>query len=562
MYLPVKGSVSLIRIMKSQNTFRPAILHPALLITLFTISLVLIGLVEYACRTLPNNNDPIFGPKQRRGPTDIQHVYTTTQDYNIFKTITVLETRMADKHRQIDTQPVVRAPESDVSLAPDLPMTDSEDAIPQTSTLTSCDSCPVFTVDRSAYLRIETPTATETPVQTSAPPDGAYLRIDPSTATTSPVPDFTAASSAYLRIETSIATTIPVQTSAPPDSAYLKIDLSTATSMPNSTSPAPNSYLRKQNGHIRSTWEYFQGAYLPTLLSVMFTVPWVILSRETASMEPFYCLASSSGAAAERALTISMISPISPLLAIGSGQWTRLLTVLLAFLSALITPLAPETIGIQTIGKCDHTTMGCTGRIRVFLPGARIIQGLLAVMASFTIIVLVLQRHKKWVSSSDPRSIAALAAALWGTELRSNLKTLSTATHKNQMEQLLEGSRYKFVSETRNDGSTRVCLVSIQKGFQNSTRKNQQSLYPALQNESHIVPVDAKRRFSSIAFLLLLIGLSAVILTYHYTSGDTGFENFMSGQGFGVQFLLTGVGVIISFYWRFVFQGKLILPPA
>jgi hypothetical protein len=64
-------------------------------------------------------------------------------------------------------------------------------------------------------------------------------------------------------------------------------------------------------------------------------------------------------------------------------------------MSALITPLAPETIGIQTIGKCDHTTAGCTGRIRVFVPGARIIQGLLAVMASFTIIVLVLQRHKR-----------------------------------------------------------------------------------------------------------------------------------------------------------------------
>ena len=130
------------------------------------------------------------------------------------------------------------------------------------------------------------------------------------------------------------------------------------------------------------------------------------------------------------------------------------------------------------------------------------------------------------------------------------------------MKRLLEGFTYKFVSGTQNDGSTRVCLVGIQTGPQNSTRQDQKSQYPAPHNESHIVPVHARRRFSSIAFLLLLIGLTAVILTYHYTSGDTGFENFMSGQGFGVQFLLTGVGVIISFYWRFVFQGKLILPPA
>jgi hypothetical protein len=203
-------------------------------------------------------------------------------------------------------------------------MTDSEDAIPQTSTLTSCDSCPVFTADRSAYLRIETPTATETAVETSAPPDGAYLRIETSTVTTIPVETSAPPDSAYLRIETTTATTISPPNFTAASSAYLRIDPSTATTMPNSTSPAPNSYLRKQNGHIRSTWEYFQGAYLPTLLSVMFNVPWVILSRETASMEPFYCLASSGGAAAERALTISMISPISPLLAMGSGQWTRL----------------------------------------------------------------------------------------------------------------------------------------------------------------------------------------------------------------------------------------------
>ncbi|RYO45212.1 hypothetical protein AA0113_g10533 [Alternaria arborescens] len=524
--------------MKSQNTFRPAILHPASLITLFTISLVLIGLVEYACRTLPSVDDPIFAPKQRRGSTDIQHIYTTTQDYNIFKTITVVETRLANQHRQIDSQPVVPALESNLSLSPNLPVTDYESDIHETSTFTPCDSCPEFTAASSAYLRIETSTATTTPVPTfPTPADSAYLRIE--TATTIPVPISTAASSAYLRIETS-----------------------TATTNTNATSPAPNSYLRKQNGHIGSTWDYIQGAYLPTLLSVIFTVPWVILSRVTASMEPFYCLASPSGAAAERALTVSMISPISPLLAIESGQWTRPLTVLLAVLSALITPLAPETIGIQTIGKCDHTTLGCTGRIRVFVPGARIIQALLAVMASSTIIVLILQRHKKWVSSSDPRSIAALAATLWGTGIRSNSKTLSAATHKNHMKQLLEGFRYKFVSETQNDGSTRVCLVSIQTGPQNSTRQDQKSQYPALHNESHIVPVIARRRFSSIAFLFLLIGLTAVILTYHYTSGDTGFENFMSGQGFGVQFLLTGVGVIISFYWRFVFQGKLILSPA
>lgn len=57
-------------------------------------------------------------------------------------------------------------------------------------------------------------------------------------------------------------------------------------------------------------------------------------------------------------------------------------------------------------------------------------------------------------------------------------------------------------------------------------------------------------------FALFMSGLLVVILYYNNTGGDTPFNLFMSQRGFGVRFLFTSVGVIISFFWGSFFDGK------
>ncbi len=59
-----------------------------------------------------------------------------------------------------------------------------------------------------------------------------------------------------------------------------------------------------------------------------------------------------------------------------------------------------------------------------------------------------------------------------------------------------------------------------------------------------------------ILFMLLLCGLLAVILYYNNTGGDTPFEDFMDRQSFGVRFLFTALGVLISFFWSALFTGE------
>ncbi|KAI0598657.1 hypothetical protein F4775DRAFT_553791 [Biscogniauxia sp. FL1348] len=61
--------------------------------------------------------------------------------------------------------------------------------------------------------------------------------------------------------------------------------------------------------------------------------------------------------------------------------------------------------------------------------------------------------------------------------------------------------------------------------------------------------------------LFVLCGLLALILYYNNTGGDTPFERFMDSESFGVRFLFTGVGVVISFFWSLFFDSIAILSP-
>ncbi|KAK0728846.1 hypothetical protein B0T26DRAFT_768858 [Lasiosphaeria miniovina] len=57
-------------------------------------------------------------------------------------------------------------------------------------------------------------------------------------------------------------------------------------------------------------------------------------------------------------------------------------------------------------------------------------------------------------------------------------------------------------------------------------------------------------------FLLILAALLGVILRYDTvvaTVEDSAFEAFMDSQNFGVRFVFTGVGVIITFFWDYLF---------
>lgn len=361
------------------------------------------------------------------------------------------------------------------------------------------------------------------PHGTSAPKSGAFFHNQPTGVSSSP-------SHTVLSITTSSQTSTPTPTSAPPPSAFVQ----------------------------SSTGSYFVGAYLPTILAVFFSIPWIILNQTVNSMEPFYRLSANSSVLAESALTINFVSFSSVFHALKKRHWTVLISTLLMLSSISIIPIASETVSIKTLGECDHTTKGCRGVIRVLVPGARVIQAILAIMSISSITLIVLMWRRRIKVLSDPRSIAGLASIFLDPAMRRDFKEVGATASKTTLMAALSGNTYKLSTMTRYDGVNFVSIVKTRGQQITPVQGFSKHDYSNLDWNQSLQHSPRYRLPASILFLLLLV-LEALIIAYRYTGGDTPFENFMSGQGFGVRFLFTCIGITISLYWGRVFQSMPLL---
>jgi len=105
-----------------------------------------------------------------------------------------------------------------------------------------------------------------------------------------------------------------------------------------------------------SPGDYVVGAFVPTILAVLFSIPWHILGSAIKEMEPFYQLQRSNGALAADSLCLryrSSINVVSTLSAIRNGHfivwWSGLLSLVVLFLA----PLASEAVFIGFVARDD-----------------------------------------------------------------------------------------------------------------------------------------------------------------------------------------------------------------
>ena len=301
---------------------------------------------------------------------------------------------------------------------------------------------------------------------------------------------------------------------------------------------------------------YFLGAYLPVIIATLFALPWTLIGETTKSLEPFYQMAKSRGSPAERSLAANFSDLLAPLWASFRTQWAVVISSILAWLAFLIVPLAPEAVSVRVIGDCNG---GCNGKIGIFLPAARAIEGALAVMVIFEIILILYLWRKKTGVSADPRCIAGLATVFSDPDVQREFSEIYGAEDQSRLYHVLEGRSYKFEASTDVDGYTKkVAIIGAVSGSsyipQSSEEKHEYTTVSAIDLDQRLNMRHA-HRVSSVVFAILIAGLLAVILTYRYTGGDTGFEHFMSGQGFGVRFIFTLSAVIVGWFWARLFRG-------
>lgn len=347
---------------------------------------------------------------------------------------------------------------------------------------------------------------------------------------------------------------------APPPQYWLAVGTVTLQPRPTPTpNPSPDS---KPLIYVFSQGQYFVGAFLPTLIAVLFSLPWHIIDAKVRSLEPFHQLSKDRGARANTSLCMDYISPVAPIVpmkALLAGHWAPLMTSLLSITTILIIPLAPEFFSIRMQGSCDFQTAGCVPSLSIFPAAGRAIEALLCLIAALHILLIIhLHRYSTGVFA-EPSSIAGIATLFNNAEVVEDFRSLPSTTSKASMFKSLRKRKYKLDFHADRDGSQRYGIVPLAPSIRitvdakGTAHAIHRKPVPNVSEEAMAFAHPHWR--GALGLMLLLSGLVVIIIYYKLTDSSTSFERFMDSQGFGVRFLFTLIGVGVKLYWELIFKS-------
>jgi hypothetical protein len=290
---------------------------------------------------------------------------------------------------------------------------------------------------------------------------------------------------------------------------------------------------------------------LPSLLAVLFAMPWKIIHMNVSSLEAYNQMAKSGG------------SSLSGSILGGYRQYTfnwkplPVLTAGLVYLSAMVIPLASETWRVGLVGSCRKgENDGCWPVIEVLPQVARLLEVLLLLLAILTAILVF--RLQSWSTGlfADPRSILGVASAVRSRGLVQmiNITAQTNSTGKQVAKEI--GDTNVFIGYSSNYAG------QVDHGIHSANPSNPPATFDPTVPISATTSSAASKPMPVVWMLLFLtlslsviLALWAVIISYWFSTSDTPFERFMSGQEFGPRFLLACFGVLINFLWVKVFNG-------
>lgn len=317
-----------------------------------------------------------------------------------------------------------------------------------------------------------------------------------------------------------------------------------------------------------STRKYFVGSYLPTVLAILLRIAVGMVYSSTKMMEPFYCLAEPAGTLAKDFMNINYLSTndsYDPFLAMFSGHWLMLMVSILYTAVGLLTPFAAELLSFT---KFCNSLGDCGPEMRVNPAIGRILQSLLV----FSVFMLIgfwwMQRRHKSGIYSDPSSIATMASLLHHPKVIDAFRRIDPNATKKGMEAHLSHHRYRLGSYLHVDGTERYGFI-IAEGGSDEYGGGHGPAYAAvttLEEAPAVAHLDRKRRLNrlrlvrDVIFSAIICGTLIIIVYYFKVGGDSGFEKFMTGEGFGPRFMFTIIGILIHSQWKRIERGKLAAP--
>jgi hypothetical protein len=304
--------------------------------------------------------------------------------------------------------------------------------------------------------------------------------------------------------------------------------------------------------------KYFLGKFLPPMLAVMLSIPARVIDYNAQLFQPFYAMNQDYGARGPESMNLhfgglgSIIEPFNVLL---EGHPVPFITMVIAWVSALLAPIAVEAIGFKMHGQCKINAFeGCAPALGVSPLSSRILLALLGLIILLLCALLFSLRDFHTGLYSNPWSVAGIASLAANRDIRPRQDS------ERKIEKEMSEKRYGFGFFENHAGKAEYGIVLYDDAGEN-LQHDQLSSEPG--SVDTVVSTGRRNPFVllglawRLAFLLFLLGLMVFLLYYHLTlDKSSSFKNFMNSQTFGVRFLFATFGVIISFSWTAFFISE------
>lgn len=327
--------------------------------------------------------------------------------------------------------------------------------------------------------------------------------------------------------------------------------------------------------------QYILVAFTPLIVAVLFTIPWRIVDTTIREMEPFYQLQKEGGALAEHSLCLDYSTSLlitTPFKSVFRGHFMVFWSSLISIAVLTLAPLSSEAYFVSLSGQCGPNLPPCRATWGVYVLLARMIEGILAFIAVLVALLILFGFRRKSGVYSEPLSIAGLASLFHNSPLLRGFREIDSRVSNKQLAEILAGKRYgisSFATSYRThshgilpaDAESEAGFPSIVQG----EKKGQYILVNVteVQRDGYGRPVREKLEVKvgiwarigahllQLSACFLVTGLLILITYYHWSGGENGFEWFMDSQGFGVRFMMSGLGVVLKSLWSTIDQGTI-----
>lgn len=343
---------------------------------------------------------------------------------------------------------------------------------------------------------------------------------------------------------------------------------------------------KDHSGWSISYGEYFVGRFLPTVLAMMISIPIRVLDLNARIFQPWHELTRPGGTSGRKSLCLEtggFQGLINTVRWVFGGQVLIAITTTLVLASSLLVPLSAEAIALDLRGNCVKGSgkgKTCIYVLSTFKEATGATLALLALMALLVLVLLVFLARWRSGVGTNPWSICGVASLSLNEDVRRIFNNLPNGTNPGKQPGDVLVSALKDRSFTlgyfynAKGGIEYGVVLQQREGAGQPLKPEAGAGGPSPPDESWYSserddgvqqktqqPLFMLGYFGRGLLLFVLCGILALILYYNNTGGETDFEHFMMSESFGVRFLFTAVGFIITLCWSAFFNGKPAVSP-